>query len=177
LARVAVLHFRDYKTAFRFGQVGLQLVEGRGLKRFRTPIDFYFGAWIAPWMKHVRASIDLTRRALDTANKTGDFTLVNYANLVLNSALLVAGDPLSNVQHEAERGLAFVKNRRFSGVIDLAIPQLALIRTLRGLTAKFGCFDSDEFEEVPFERHVAGVFGGCGVLVLGPQAASAVLCR
>ncbi len=93
LARVVVQHFRDYKTAFRFGQVGVELVERRGLKRFRTPIDFYFGAWIAPWMKHVRASIDLARRVFDAANKTGDFNLVNYANLVLNSAPSRCGRP------------------------------------------------------------------------------------
>ena len=31
-----------------------------------------------------------------------------------------------------------------------------MIRTLRGLTPKFGCFDSGRIEELPFERHLAG---------------------
>src|SRR4030095_258441 len=32
---------------------------------------------------------------------------------------------------------------------------LALIRTLRGLTATFGCFDSEQIEEISFESRLA----------------------
>src|SRR5580700_5990033 len=156
-SRMARSRFRfgDCKTAFRFGQVGFELVEGRGLKRFQAQTYLYFASFIAPWMKHVRTCIDLARRAFDVANRIGDFTFVNNANLTLNSGLLIAGDPLSDVQREAELSLAFAKKARFSGHIDLFIPQLALIWTLRGLTPKFGCFDSEQIEELPFERHLA----------------------
>src|SRR5260370_40932014 len=106
-------------------------------------------------MKHVRTCIDLARRAFDVANKIGDFTFVTKANLTLNSGLLIAGDPLSDVQREAELSLAFAQKARFSGHIELFIPQLALIWPLRGLTPKFGCLDSEQIEELPFERHLA----------------------
>jgi PAS domain S-box-containing protein len=155
LGRIAGWRFGDYKTAFRFGQVGYELVERRGLKRFEAATYVGFAAMIAPWMKHVRTSSDLSRRAFDAANKIGDFTFANYANLTLNSDLLVAGDPLNDVQREAELSLAFVQKARFSGDIDRVIPQLALIRTLRGSTPIFGCFNAGEFEEFPFERHLA----------------------
>src|SRR5258708_12732536 len=82
--------FGDWKTAFRFGQVGFELVEGRGLKRFQARTYLYFASFIAPWMKHVRTCIDLARRAFDVANKIGDFTFVTKANLTLNSGLLIA---------------------------------------------------------------------------------------
>ena len=58
----------------------------------------------------------------------------------LNSDLLFAGEPLPEVQGEAERGLAFAEKARFGLVIDIITTQLALIRMLRGLTLKFGCF-------------------------------------
>ena len=35
LARIAGPHFGDYKAGFRFGHVGFELVERRGLKRYR----------------------------------------------------------------------------------------------------------------------------------------------
>src|SRR6185503_18397453 len=54
LSRIAVPRFGDYQTAFRFGQVGVELVECRGLKRFQAGVYQYFSLWIAPWMKHVR---------------------------------------------------------------------------------------------------------------------------
>ena len=40
-------------------------------------------------------------------------------------------------------------------VIDLITAQLGLIRTLRGLTPKFGSFDDEQFDELRFERHLA----------------------
>src|SRR5262249_45409621 len=62
LGRVAIERFRDYKTAFRFGQVGLELVERRGLKRFQAATFLFFATFVAPWMKHVRIAVDLQRR-------------------------------------------------------------------------------------------------------------------
>jgi PAS domain S-box-containing protein len=155
LSRVAIEHFRDYTTAFRFGQVGLELVERRGLKRFEARSYIFFADLIVPWMKHVRTSIDLLGRGFDAANKSGDFTFVNYASFRLNSDRLVAGDPLSEVHREAELALVFAQKAAFSGV-TVMLPQLALVRTLRGLTARFGCFDSAELEELSFERLLSG---------------------
>jgi hypothetical protein len=64
----------DYQAAFRFCQLGYDLVEQRGLKRFQA--------------------------------KT-------YSCNPLNTNLLAAGDPLDEVQGEAERGLAFARKMRF----------------------------------------------------------------
>src|SRR5260370_29548114 len=47
------------------------------------------------------------------------------------------------------------KKARFGLVIDVITGQLGLIRTLRGLTPKFGSFDDEQFDEVQFERHLA----------------------
>ena len=44
---------------------------------------------------------------------------------------------------------------RFGLVIDVITTQLGLIRTLRGLTPKFGSFDDAEFDELLFEYHLA----------------------
>ncbi len=52
-------------------------------------------------------------------------------------------------------GLAFAKKVRFGLVIDHLTAQLGLIRTLRGLTPKFGSFNDEEFDELQFERHLA----------------------
>ena len=48
--------------------------------------------------------------------------------------LLAAGDPLGEVQREAENGLEFARKARFGLVVDIITGQLGLIRTLRGLT-------------------------------------------
>jgi len=156
LGRIAGTRFGDYKMGFRFGQLGYELVEQRGLKRFQASTYLGFSTFVVRWTRHVRSCLDLTRRAFEAANKNGDLTYASYCSTHLISDLLVAGDPLSEVQREAEQGLAFVQRAQFGLIIDLISAQLALIQTLRGLTPRFGCFDGGQIEEMGFEHHLAG---------------------
>jgi predicted ATPase len=54
LGFVAGPRFGDYQAGFRFGQLGYDLVEKRGLKRFQTRIFFNFGSLVIPWTRHIR---------------------------------------------------------------------------------------------------------------------------
>jgi PAS domain S-box-containing protein len=152
LGVIAGPHFGNYKAGFQFGQLGYDLIEERGLRRFPARTYMCFGNFVLPWTKHVRAGRDLVRRAFEAANKDGDLTYASYCGNQLNTNLLAAGDPLVDVQREAENGLAFAQKARFAFGIDLITPQLGLIRTLRGLTATFGCLDDTQFNEHGMER-------------------------
>ena len=155
LGMVAGPRFGNYDAGFRFAQLGYELVEQRGLKRFQARIYMIFGIYVIPWAKHVRAGRDLLRRAFEAANKSGDLTYAGYSCPALIMNLLAAGDPLVEVQREAEAGLAFTQKLRFGIPADVITSQLAFIRTLRGLTRKFGSFDDDQFDELQFERHLS----------------------
>ncbi|MBR0823161.1 ATP-binding sensor histidine kinase [Bradyrhizobium liaoningense] len=152
LGYVAGPRFGDYEAGFRFGQLGYDLVEKRGLKRFQTRIFLNFGSGVIPWTRHIRSGRDLVRRALETANQSGDLNWEASCYVHLNTNLLAAGDPLDEVQREAERGLAFALKMRFRLAIDRVRTQVGLIRTLRGLTPTFGSFDEDGFDEHLFEH-------------------------
>jgi signal transduction histidine kinase len=106
-------------------------------------------------MKHVRACRDLLGRAFEAANRNGDLTYGAYTCTHLNSNLLFAGEPLPEVQGEAEHGLAYARKARFGLVIDVITTQLAMIRMLRGLTLKFGYFDDGQFNELRIEDHLS----------------------
>src|SRR6266478_142847 len=156
LAMIAGPLFGNYSsTAMRFGQLGYDLVEQRGLKRFRARIYAVFGNIIMPWTGHVRAGRDLIRRAFDAANEMGDLTWAAYSRSQLLSNLLASGEQLVEVQREAEDSLAFLRKVRFGIVIDIVTTQLALIRTLRGLTPKFGCLDDGDMDEPRMEHHLS----------------------
>jgi len=156
LGVIAGPHFGSYKAGFRFGRLGYELIEKRGLNRFQARTSMVFGNLVVPWTKHVRAGRDLLRRAFEAANKTGDLTFAAYSCQGLNRNLLAAGDPLAEVQREAENGLDFARRARFGLVIDVITSQLGLIRTLRGLTPEFGSFNDEEFDELLFERRLMG---------------------
>jgi len=114
-----------------------------------------FGNLIMPWTKHVRTGRDLVRRAFDVANAIGDLAYATYSCNSLITNLLAAGDPLVDVQREAEEGLEFAEKARFGLVIDIIAVQLGLIRTLRGLTPIFGCFNDERFDELRVERRLS----------------------
>jgi len=152
LIRIAGPHFGDYKAGFRFGQLGYDLVEQRGLKRLEARTFVCFALFVVPWMKHVKACRDLQRRAFEAANRVGDLQYATYTRNDLNSNLIFSGESLSEALSEAEEGLAFAEKSRFGLAVDIISTQVALMRTLRGLTPKFGCLDDSQFDELRIER-------------------------
>ena len=155
LGMIAGPRFENYSAGFEFARVGYDLVEKRGLKRFTARTYLWFAQFVMPWNRHIILCRDLMRQAFDAANKVGDMTIAGYACNNLNTNMLAAGDSLALTQSEAEKGFEFAQKARFGFVSDIIAAQLGLIRTLRGLTQKFGCFDNDTFNESEFERHLA----------------------
>jgi len=154
-AIIAGPRFSNYEAGSRFGQLGYELVEKRGLKRYQARTYMSFGDIVIPWTKHVKTGRDLVRRAFDAAYRIGDLTFAAYSRNHLITNLLSAGDPLPEVQREAENGLEFAQKVGFGLVVDQITAQLGLIRTLRGLTPEFGRFNDEGFDELRFERHLS----------------------
>jgi PAS domain S-box-containing protein len=155
LGMIAGPHFDNYEGGFQFGRLGYALVEKGSLHRYRARTYMAFGSFVMPWTRHVRTGRDLIRRAFDVANRTGDLTFGAYSCNNLNTNLLAAGDALAETLGEAEQGLEFAHKARFGLVIAIITAQLQLIRTLRGLTPEFGCFDEELFDERRFELDLA----------------------
>ena len=153
-AIIAGPRFGNYQGGFRFGRLGYELVQQRGLKRYEARTYMSFGNLVIPWTRHARNGRDLIHRAFDAANRIGDLTFAAYCRDSLNSNSLTLGDPLAEVQLQAEEGLGFAKKLHFGFVIDLISVQVALIRMLRGLTPIFGCLNYEEFDEAQYERHL-----------------------
>ena len=147
--------FGDYDAGYRLAKMGCDLTERRGLKRFGGKTYAVFSL-VVPWTRPVTECINPARRAFDMANEQGDPTYAAYACWDLTSSLLAAGDPLEQVEREFEHGLEFARTLRFGFVADMISAPLALARTLRGETAKFGVLDVGRFTERSFEERLTG---------------------
>jgi PAS domain S-box-containing protein len=156
LGMAAGARFGDYNDAFRFGRLGHELVERRGLKRFQATTYMIFGNIVRPWTRHVQTGRDLVLRAFEAANKIGDLTIATISFNQLNTNLLAAGDALGEVQREIENGMKFAEKVRFGFVIDIITAQLGFVRTLRGLTSKFGSFNDEQINEFRIEQRFSG---------------------
>ena len=148
------MRFGNYRVGFSLGKLGLDLVEHRGLRRFEARVYLLF-AIISHWTQPARTGLGLVRRAFDAANRLGDIAFAGFSYPALIPCLLATGEPLADVQREAEAGLDFARRFRFGVVIELISVQLRLVRTLRGLTSEFGSFNDTEFDEGLFEQQLA----------------------
>ncbi|MCA1442449.1 PAS domain S-box protein [Ensifer sp. IC4062] len=152
--RVLGFRFGDYQTAFRFGQLACDLVQNRGLGLFEARVYASFGAFAVPWMKDLFASRALIRRGFDMANASGDLTyaVFGFKNLITN--LLVSGEPLGDVEREAQEGLAYARKARFGFAVDWFTCQLVLIQALRGPSLDFNSSDNAGYGDNSYERHI-----------------------
>ena len=146
--------FGDHQAAFRFGKLGLDLVEKHGLERFRARVSQCFGYFINPWSKHLRTSVELLRRSFSSALDTGDVKYAVYACDRLTTVLLAAGEPLTDVQRQAESAIEFARKAKFGYIVDIIVGQLRFIRTLQGLTPSLSSFNDAEFDEGIFEKRM-----------------------
>ena len=153
LGMIVGLRFGDYEAASRLARIGYELVQQRGLGRFQAEVYMNFGH--TPWLMPVRSGRDLARRAFEAARNAGDLTYAAVCCLQIGTNLLMAGDPLSDVQRETEHAVVFLKKVEFGSAGDFLDTLFALVRTLRGLTPKFGCFDDDQFNESLVETRFA----------------------
>lgn len=152
--RVLGFRFGDYQSAFRFGQLACDLAQNRGLDRFEARVYASFGAFALPWMKDLFASRALIERGFDMAQASGDLTyaVFGFKNLITN--LLVSGEPLGDVQREAEQGLAFARQARFGFAIDWFTAQLMLIRALGGPSLDLDSPENAGYGDRWYEQHL-----------------------
>ncbi len=147
--------FGDFEAGFRFGQLGHQLVERKGLRQFEALVCLTLANRVMPWAKHVHACRVLIHKAFDLANESGDRVSAVSSCCVLVSNLLMAGAPLLETAKEAEAGQAFCRRAAFRDFVGAADTQAAFIRSLRGLTRRFGHLDDDGFDETRMQDHFA----------------------
>src|SRR6202795_4459128 len=154
LGSVLGMYFGDYQAGFRFGRLSLDLVEKRGLDRFRARVYLVFAVHVVNWTQNLSISRGLLRRAFEAAQDTADLSYVAYSCVDLVTNFLASGDPLGEAEREAENGLEFVRKMSFGLISDCMIGQLRLIRILRGLRPAFTSFDGAEFDEGSFEQRL-----------------------
>jgi PAS domain S-box-containing protein len=147
-------HFGDYQAGFRFGKLGFDLLEQRGLQRFKAQTYLGFGFLISPWSRHVTVGIDAVRRAFDAARESGNLVYASYCCNCLITLRLAEGSPLGDVQREAEHLFGFAQKARFGLVIATMNGQLMFMRALRGLPHRFRSAANVECSEEEFQQHL-----------------------
>ena len=73
------LFFGDYKAGFRFGQLGLEMVQQRGLDRLKSRVYLAFGTLAKPSNRHFPMGGAIARHAFDAALRVGDLASAAFS--------------------------------------------------------------------------------------------------
>lgn len=124
--------FADYQRALRFGEVGCDLIEKRGLDRFKTGAFANFGIFVVPWTKSMAIGSAMIRRGFDAAMATGNVAYSIYCSGSLVAHLLLAGTPLEQVYRAGVLSLDLARKAGFGLFMSCSFGELRLIQDLRG---------------------------------------------
>jgi predicted ATPase/signal transduction histidine kinase len=136
-------HFGDYATAYRLGVLACELVDRRGIERYKARVYSCFAAFAMPWFKHLPLCRPLMVRAFEIGRSNGDMAFASYNSRNLMTHLLMSGTALAVVQREAEEAMAFAQRLQLGLPPERFIEQLALVRKLRSVSADTSQPDDD----------------------------------
>lgn len=146
--------FGNYPDAFRFGRLGLALVEKHGLIRYEARVRMCFGNMVLPWARHMKLGEPMVREAFSQAIAKGDLNTAAYSCNHLITNLLANGTHLQEVLDEAQQRLRFVSKTKFYLIQILLTTQMRLIGSLQGRTQSVASFEDDSFNEAEFQARL-----------------------
>ncbi|MBV8910233.1 MAG: serine/threonine-protein kinase PknK, partial [Gammaproteobacteria bacterium] len=147
----------DYRTAYRFGKLALELAERGGNPRTLGQVLFGYAGFTRPWADDLGGCRELLERGFEAAERAGDVTFATYLLYHVDELMLIAGSPLEETEAACRRALGYARKHNFDFAVLQIQPQLGLTRMLRGGSVRFGSFDSPEFSQDDFERRCSGV--------------------
>jgi predicted ATPase/serine phosphatase RsbU (regulator of sigma subunit) len=142
----------DYATAFRFGELGIELARRPEHRSAAGGAHFIFAGFLAPWRKHISVSHEHFRLGLRTALESGDHMHAPYCATIGVNYRLYGGENLEELEQSC-RGFQDMVTR-LGDVINQGFLTICLraIAALRGQTDDLASFDGDGFEQATFDR-------------------------
>jgi predicted ATPase/signal transduction histidine kinase len=147
----------DYRIAYRFGKLALDLAERGGNPRTLARVLFGYAGFTRPWVDDISGCRELLERGFEAAERAGDVTYATYLLYHVEELMLLAGSPLEETEAACRRALSYARKLNFDFAVLQIQPQLALTRMLRGDSVRFGSFDGPQFNQNDFERICGGV--------------------
>lgn len=149
---IASARFGDHDQGYRLAKMACGLIERHGWNHVGGRTYFFFAA-VIPWTRPLGEKLAALRRAFEMGKEYGDPAFAWFASRAITTALFALGQPLDQIERQAEEENEF--GRQFGFFLAEVSAPLALLRTLRGRTTKFESFDDERSTERSFENRLA----------------------
>jgi PAS domain S-box-containing protein len=140
---------------YRIARLGYELLERKGLRRLEAIVQLTFATQIMLWTQHIGRAREVIDGAFDSAMRAGDRLSGVATHGLLVTQLLIAGESLGAVAKEIDIGVEIALSARAEDWVAVLGAQAGLVRTLRGLSSRFGSLVGEGFDEAVVEQRYA----------------------
>ncbi|MEO8183344.1 MAG: AAA family ATPase [Deltaproteobacteria bacterium] len=141
----------DFETSYRFGQLGVRLIERPDHAASRAAVHFIFAGFNSPWRRPLKESIEHFRLGVGAGVDAGDPIHAAYCVSVGAAYRIYSGEALDRIAADLPGYSAVLRaNNDFMNLSYLAT-SVQLVACLTGKTRRFGHMDDDGFSEAEFE--------------------------
>jgi predicted ATPase/signal transduction histidine kinase/tRNA A-37 threonylcarbamoyl transferase component Bud32 len=92
--------FGDIEGGYRFGHLGLKLLENMNTNSLKCKVSFMFNAMIKHWKEPIKTTILPLQEAMQSGLETGDIEFTSYCACALSSHVFLSGENLELVEHK-----------------------------------------------------------------------------
>lgn len=152
--RILAPGFDRYQDGYRFGKLGYDLIDRLRRVAYKARIADLFGISTTFWVQPFSVGLEYAHVSYRSAIAVGDLTYACYACMHIPLFMLIKGEPLEEVQQEAERRFDYVSKAGYEEVADIITAIQRTVACLRGTTRSMSTLADAEFDQEHFEEHL-----------------------
>jgi predicted ATPase/signal transduction histidine kinase len=140
-------NFGDIEAGYRFGKLGISLLDNLNANLFKGKVLYSFNAFIAHFKEPTKEKIVHLRRGIQFALETGDIEFASYSAWTLNKNLFLSGENLDSLSRQILQYVSFTQQLKLESValVINIIRQTAL--NLQGHSSNKYVLVGDAFDE------------------------------
>lgn len=139
--------FEDFKTAFAFGQLALELNRKFEDQKWVAPTKSFVGTFLNHTQNHLRTSVNILQTGYEMSISIGDFTTAVFCLGMMIVDKYLIGDNIDELKNQINASIDYcVKVKSHNrGYVFIALRQTIL--ALKGMTGSLGSWQSESFDE------------------------------
>ncbi|MBE9213369.1 AAA family ATPase [Plectonema cf. radiosum LEGE 06105] len=102
--------FEDIEAGYRFGLLGLSLLEPMNANSYRCKVFYIFNAMIQHFHKHHKETITSLQHGMQSGLQTGDIEFASYCNWTVSINLFLSGNNLEVIHHNIFKYFLLTQN-------------------------------------------------------------------
>jgi predicted ATPase/serine phosphatase RsbU (regulator of sigma subunit) len=137
----------DLDVSFRFGQLGIDLLQKPGYAEIEASTHFLFGAFNSHWRRPIAVSRDHLRHSVKAGLESGAYLHVAWAELIGMYYRLYGGESIPDILAEVPRSMDLLRRSENPVAQTLLKVLEQTLKAFSGATASPISLDGDGFDE------------------------------